>query len=153
MNWLKADEGKEKHIIQFDLLGFTDEGQPSEETDYSLDERLQNRSGVFQDVLFDYIDQSGFRDSKIYKKAGIDRKYFSKIRSKRNYVPKKNTVIALGLALHLESEDFETLLGSAGYALMPSSRQDVIIRYCFEHRIYSVRKVNDLLYEYTGKTL
>ena len=91
--------------------------------------------------------------SYIYKKAGIDRKYFSKIRSKRNYVPKKNTVIALGLALNLEIEDMENLLCSAGYALMPSGKLDIIIRYCIEHEIYNVRKVNDLLYKYIGETL
>lgn len=153
MKWLKADTGKEEHIIEVNLLGFKDLPQPSEDTDVPLDERLRNRSGVFQNVLFDYIDRSGYRDSYIYKKAGIDRKYFSKIRSKRNYVPKKNTVIALGLALNLEIEDMETLLCSAGYALMPSGKLDIIIRYCIEHEIYNVRKVNDLLYKYTGKTL
>ena len=153
MNWLTADEGKEERIIEFELLGFKDIPQSSNDEFLSLEERLQNRSGVFQDVLFDFIDRSGFRDSVIYKKAGIDRRYFSKIRSKRSYIPKKNTVIALGLALNLGSEDFEYLLGSAGYALMPSSRQDVIIQYCIEQGIYRLREVNDLLYDHTGKTL
>ena len=58
-----------------------------------------------------------------------------------------------GSATPVFADELEYLLSSAGYALMPSSRQDVIIRYCVEQGIYRLRDVNELLYEHTGKTL
>lgn len=54
-------------------------------------------------------------NSVIYKKACIDKKFFSKIISNKDYVPKKHTVMALGLALELplEGEDFEDVIRTA----------------------------------------
>ena len=152
MKWITADTGNEEYIIEFSLLGFSNHQSP-DSSPSSLEEMLENRGALFQDVLFEFIDIRGLKDSDVYKRAGIDRRYFSKIRSNRRYVPKKNTVIALGLALRLDLDELDYLLSSAGYALMPSSRQDVIIRYCVEQGIYRLRDVNDLLYEHTGKTL
>ncbi len=46
-----------------------------------------NRKPTLQQVLFSYIDRTGLSDPEVYKKAGIDRKHFSKIRSNSNYRP------------------------------------------------------------------
>ena len=61
----------------------------------------QNREKLFTEQLFAFIDRTGKQDSEIYKKALIDRRLFSKIRSNKNYIPAKKTVIALCLALEL----------------------------------------------------
>ncbi|GAE45325.1 hypothetical protein [Mesobacillus boroniphilus] len=46
----------------------------------------QKRKPTLQKVLFDFIDKKGAAsDSEIYKKAGIDRRHFSKIRSNPGY--------------------------------------------------------------------
>lgn len=74
----------------------------------------------FNDVLFSYIDKSGYRDAEIYKKVDLDRKLFSKIRCGNDYIPRKNVVIKLGLALSLDRNDFDKLLKSAGYSLSDS---------------------------------
>ena len=75
------------------------------------------KSKNFNEVLFNYIDQSGHKDSEIYNKVDIDRKLFSKIRCNDNYIPKKNTIIKLCLALCLKKEDFNKLLNSYYYLL------------------------------------
>ena len=59
------------------------------------------KSKNFNEVLFNYIDQSGHKDSEIYNKVDIDRKLFSKIRCNDNYIPKKNTIIKLMYVLIL----------------------------------------------------
>ena len=48
-----------------------------------------NKSMSFNELLFSLIDESGHKDSEIYKKVDIDRKLFSKIRCSKNYVPEK----------------------------------------------------------------
>jgi len=47
-----------------------------------LEDFIKNkRKPTFKQVLFNFIDKKGVTDLDIYKRAGIDRRHFSKIRS------------------------------------------------------------------------
>ena len=107
----------------------------------------------FNELLFSYIDKSGYKDSEIYKKGDIDRKLFSKIRCNSNYIPKKNTVIKLCLSLSLDKNRFNNLLSSAGYSLSKNNNFDLVISYCIENDIYDINIINDYLYTYAGVIL
>lgn len=99
----------------------------------------------FQNILQHLISERKLENSEVYTKAFIDRKFFSKIISNKNYVPKKMTVMALGLALELSPKEYENFLASAGYAFMPSSRFDLIIKYCVMKGIYNLVEVDMIL--------
>lgn len=99
----------------------------------------------FQNTLMQLIAERKVDNSVIYKKACIDKKFFSKIISNKDYVPKKHTVMALGLALELPLEEYEKFLASAGYAFMPSSKFDLIIKYCVMNHIYNLINVDVIL--------
>lgn len=99
----------------------------------------------FQNTLQKLIADRKLNNATIYKKAGIDKKFFSKIISNKDYVPKKHTVMALGLALELSLSEYEHFLASAGYAFMPSSRFDLIIKYCVMNQIYNLINVDVIL--------
>ena len=119
-----------------------------------LDDFIKNnQKPTLQEVLFRFIDQKGVSDSEVYKNAGIDRKHFSKIRSKSDYRPKKSTVIALGLGLKLDEEEFEQLLESGGYSLSDSETADLVIKFCLDKGIYDVIQVNEYLDYFSQKTL
>ena len=111
-----------------------------------------NKSMSFNELLFSYIDEMGVKDSEIYRKVDIDRKLFSKIRCNSNYIPRKNVIIKLCLALGLKSNDFNKLLNSAGYSLS-KSKFDLVISYCLENNIYDLNVVNDYLYTYSNAVL
>ncbi|KSU64437.1 hypothetical protein AS034_00935 [[Bacillus] enclensis] len=119
-----------------------------------LDDFIEiNRKPPFNQVLFQYIDEKGVGDSVIYKKAGLDRRHFSKIRSNPAYQPKKATLISLALALELNSDDTEDLLSAAGYSLSDSDKFDLIIQFCLEKEIYDLQSVNEILHHYGIKPL
>ena len=99
----------------------------------------------FQNTLQQLIADRKEQNATIYKKACIDKKFFSKIISNKDYVPKKHTVMALGLALELPLKEYEAFLASAGYAFMPSSRFDLIIKYCVINQIYNIVRVDVIL--------
>ena len=99
----------------------------------------------FNDLLFSYIDKKGCKDSEIYKKVNIDRKLFSKIRCNSNYIPRKNIVIKLCLALKKKKNDFTELLNSAGYSLS-NNKFDLVISYFIDNNIYDLNIINDYLY-------
>lgn len=114
----------------------------------NLGELLNRNTETFQQMLFRHIDRKGMKDPEVYKKANIDRKLFSKIRSNADYVPSKKTVLALAVALELNMDETIDLLQRAGLALSPSNRFDLIVGYCISHKIYNIFEINTYLFEY-----
>ena len=105
------------------------------------------REETFAQCLLRLIDESGEKDAAVYKRANVDRRLFSKIRSNAYYQPGKGTVLAFCLALRLSLEDANMLLGKAGYTLTHTSRFDLAVEYCLKHQIYDVHQVNIALFE------
>ena len=114
-------------------------------------ERMPDFSQVgksVRDQLFQLIDERGLDDPEVYKKANMSRQLFSKIRSNPSYRPAKKTALALAVALQLDLEQTEDLLGRAEYALSPSSTADLIVRYFIQHKEYDIYKINAVLFQY-----
>lgn len=114
----------------------------------SLKDIMDHTAETFSEMLLRMIDERELKDTDVYKKANVDRKLFSKIRSNASYHPKKNTVLAFALALKLSLDETKDLLERAGYALSPSSRADLIIQYCIEHKMYDIYEVNEVLFQF-----
>ncbi|MDR2933295.1 MAG: hypothetical protein LBV27_09330 [Oscillospiraceae bacterium] len=104
-----------------------------------------NRDVFFTEQMLSLIDKTGKKDSDVYKKAGIDRRLFSKIRSNKEYTPAKKTVIALCLALELPRDEADLLLSSAGYSLSRADDFDLVVAFCIEKKVYDFISINEAL--------
>ena len=128
---LNEDDEKESTAVQYDY--------------YQLELNLPPLEETFAAHLLKLIHAKGKTEVEIYKKANIDRRLFSKIRTNKDYTPSKSTILALVIALELNIGEANDLLKRAGYYLSRSKKEDVVIHFFIKNQIYDLFSIQKAL--------
>ena len=109
-----------------------------------LKSKLDKPQETFSERLLRLISERGMTDAEAYKRAGIDRKYFSKIRN--GQAPSAKVIYAFIFALRLNIDEARDLLASAGYTISLARAYDLVMEFCIIEGC-DIDTVNGVLYE------
>ncbi len=110
----------------------------------------KDRKPTFSDTFLKFCDmreaeEDGLTDADIYNAVSMNRDLFCKIKNNREYSTRKDTVLAFAIALHLNLEQTQELLESAGYCLSDSIKTDLILKYFIEKKDYDSTRIDGAL--------
>lgn len=119
-----------------------------EEHESALEERMKHLSDTFSQYLLYLIEAKGMTNAEVYKRAIVDKKVFSKLKSNPDYHTNKITAMCLCVGAKLNLDETRDLLARAGYALSPCDKTDIIFRYFIENEIYDMIELDIQLEEH-----
>lgn len=141
-----------QRMLNYSELCFASEEQVAKHTGYADDPYDIDRevsldssgcSNLFSKHLIHLIDSKGLKDSKVYRRAMVNRSAFGKLKNGDVINPKRSTVLALCFGMQLDMIETIGLMRSAGYVFpYKADGRDAYLSYCIKNKLYDVNRIN-----------
>ena len=115
----------------------------------NVDVKIADSNKKFMDLIRGYQQKAKLTDANLIFKSNLSSRLFKLLITDEKYIPSKNTILSLGIALKLSLNEIEKLLNSVGYSFDVSSILDLIVIFYLKNKIYDVYQINDALFNYS----
>lgn len=123
--------------------------------DIATDEIVEKNSEKvkFDELLKNEMKKHKIRDSKLYRKCNIEKDAFARLKNDINKNPSKEIVFALTVGLEMNIFDAEIFVKKCGYSLSSDYKQNVILRYFLENKMFDIYTINEIMFYYNESQL
>lgn len=101
----------------------------------------RSKSKSFIDELYFLESKCGYHPSQIYNRAGLSKEVYYGFYHRREYIPKRLTLLALAIGLHLYIDDTKKLFLSCGY-YFPSTDEERVVEFFMLRDLYVENRNN-----------
>lgn len=119
---------------------------------HSLDQYMNESALTLVEYLQQLINKKGMANAEVYKRANLDKKYFSKLMTGK-VNPTKTKLLSIAIALRLNLDETKDFLTYAGYALAPNNKTDLVFQYYIQMGEYDIFTIDIALFEFGLPTL
>lgn len=130
-----------------------EESLAADRGDSEDEEPLSGDRARFTEKIRELTDKAGGDEARLWRKANIDEDLYQKILEEEGTVPRRETTLALAVALRLSLDETKSLLALAGDALSCASKFDIIVSYFIENGDYDIYRINSVLFKLGQPTL
>jgi len=114
----------------------------------------KGKNQVFAEYLKKELTERGRTANDLYILSGRSRLVKTIISGGANtQQPDKNTVFLIGIAIQMNLDEMRGLLAAAGFVLSRSEKEDSVIKFCIEEKIWDINEVDERMSKFTGKSL
>lgn len=138
-----SGEAAAKHTGLKHVFSKLFKSKPKEKTSEQATFDLE--SATFAQTLAHLIGERGLTDAQVCHRANLSRTRFDSIRGNEEYAPDKRTAIQLTIALDLDRQQADLLLGKADIAFSPASEVDRIVCRFIDESDCDILRINEAL--------
>lgn len=107
----------------------------------------------FDELLKGEMRKRKIKDNRLYRKSNIEKDAFVRLKNDINKSPSKEIVLALAVGLEMNIFETEAFVEKCGYSLSTDYKQNVILRYFLENKIFDIYIINEMMFYYNENQL
>ncbi len=99
------------------------------------------------------IEEKNIDRNELIVNANWDYRYLDRLFEESTFIPSKNMLLSLAVALKLPIKEIGNFLAKQGYVFGKNTMYELVVRYFVEKDIFDVFQINDCLFFYNLETL
>ncbi len=112
----------------------------------TVDKNIVSNNKDFVKALYELMDKKKIDENTLTLNANLEYKYLDRLKNDETFIPSKDALLSMAVALELKVEEVNKFLGLIGYVFSINTIHEIIVRFFIERKEYSIYRINDFLF-------
>ncbi len=118
-----------------------------------LDSKVKDTNVVVVKEIKKIQKEKNISDDELTLNANFGSTYLERLFNEETFIPTKNMLLSLGVALRLNIKEMANFLAKQGYTFGRNSMYELVVQFYIERGVFDVYQINDCLFFYDLETL